>query len=378
MLSRGKNCTAMKTFRKIALILLLCLGGILLTESGLRFAQWEVPQENRFERDGLGMARYGTSREGYGDLVPNQDGHWSIWYHRAYHVVTNSVGLRATEEPREGAYRILALGDSMTFGPYLTNEDTWPGWMETRLRSILGPSMDLQVFNAGVAGYSISDELALLREKGLAFRPDLVILAVFDNDIGDLRPAKRLRFARENILKEVQDETRYAFGGLRSFLGKNSALYNLASAVKHKLLIEREKKEIKEERQANAIEYDDKQKKDFVEYRERYAEFLLNMVTLLRDKKIAFVLVHVPSSRLLTGEWAEPPAVLKVARSVSEEEGTPLIELLDRYRQTGTEESLYLLRKDPKVGDFTGNGHLSRYGAQVMGFYVAEWLLGHD
>jgi hypothetical protein len=66
--------------------------------------------------DGLGPWRYEHSPTGYGDLVPNQDGHWIVWFHRPYHVQTNSVGLRNTQEPSEAAFRILAIGDSQTFG----------------------------------------------------------------------------------------------------------------------------------------------------------------------------------------------------------------------------------------------------------------------
>ena len=49
--------------------------------------------------DGLGPARYAHAPAGAGDLVPRQDGHWVVWFHRPYHVQTNSVGLRSTEEP---------------------------------------------------------------------------------------------------------------------------------------------------------------------------------------------------------------------------------------------------------------------------------------
>src|SRR5713101_7589063 len=44
-------------------------------------------------------------------------------------VQTNSLGLRDSEvgpEPRPGTLRVLALGDSQTFGNGLNLSDTWP------------------------------------------------------------------------------------------------------------------------------------------------------------------------------------------------------------------------------------------------------------
>jgi hypothetical protein len=50
----------------------------------------------------------------------------------------------------------------------------------------------VQVFNAGVSGYSISDELAYPRE-GAVFQPSLVVLAAFENDVLDLRHGDTIR-----------------------------------------------------------------------------------------------------------------------------------------------------------------------------------------
>ena len=171
-------------FRIVAIYALVSFATIGAMEVLARAIDWTPVMSPTVGGDSLGLGRYYHATEGVGDLVRNQDGHWIIWFHRPYHVVTNSVGLRNVEEPRDGALRILALGDSQTFGPYMTNEDTWPARVEANLRR---QSLDVQVFNAGIAGYSIGDKLALLREKILSFRPDLLLLGVFENDVNDLR-----------------------------------------------------------------------------------------------------------------------------------------------------------------------------------------------
>jgi lysophospholipase L1-like esterase len=368
----------MNTICRIATIIALSLVAFLMLEAGLRIGQWERPKEDPLDRDGLGMARYGASRDGYGDLVPNQDGHWLIWYHRPYHVVTNSIGLRSSEEPREGAFRILVLGDSMTFGPYLANEDTWPSWMENRLRRVLGTAVDVQVFNAGVGGYSIPDELSLLREKGIAFEPDLVVLAVLDNDTNDLRPTKRKRFSRDKILKEVKDETRYVLGGLRSFLGENLATYNLVSALKQQFLKSKEKEKLQVEGDAAIRKQGAEQGSDSEKYEIEYQDLLMKTVSVLNDEKISAVIAHIPSFRRMGVGGQKISPVLRAARRASKKSGLSLVELLDRYRDAGTVDSLFLLQWDSNTGRYSGNGHLSRYGAQVTGFFMADWLLAND
>src|SRR5262245_51162087 len=109
-----------------AIVLASLLGAELL----VRILEWRPRSGDCAPGDNLGLSRYNYSARGYGDLVPRQDGHWSTWFHRPYHVQTNSVGLRNTEEPSDKAFRILAVGDSQTFGPFVGNEDTWPAWAE--------------------------------------------------------------------------------------------------------------------------------------------------------------------------------------------------------------------------------------------------------
>src|SRR5215470_5660402 len=57
---------------------------------------------------------------------------------RDIRVRTNSLGLRGAEiPPREaGELRILVLGDSITFGDYVDEDETYPAVLERRLRSV--------------------------------------------------------------------------------------------------------------------------------------------------------------------------------------------------------------------------------------------------
>lgn len=123
-----------------------------------------------------------------GDLPPGESRVWPGDDSAPFRVVTNSQGLRRSRDvdltrPSEVS-RILCLGDSFTFCPYLPNQDTWPALLEARLG---GP----EVLNAGVPAYTITDELALWRERAHRARPHLVVLQVLDNDLWNLLPERR-------------------------------------------------------------------------------------------------------------------------------------------------------------------------------------------
>ena len=89
----------------------------------------------------------------------------------------NSLGFRDaefTEQKPPGVFRILALGDSMTFGPGVQVEETYPKVLERLLND--GEEGHYQVINGGASGYSAYEELVTWRNRGEALDPDLVIV----------------------------------------------------------------------------------------------------------------------------------------------------------------------------------------------------------
>ena len=102
----------------------------------------------------------------------------------------NNLGFRdgrdyaLSKGPR--TFRILMLGDSVTFGHSSVYEHTYPYLLEQRLKR-WRPDVDWQVWNAAVPGYNTSQELAHLKEIGPPFAPDLVVVGFFENDLVDNR-----------------------------------------------------------------------------------------------------------------------------------------------------------------------------------------------
>lgn len=91
---------------------------------------------------------------------------------------SNSLGFRDREHAvakPAGVYRIVVLGDSVAAGLHVErNEDIFPPILER----LLGQSgRRAEVINLAVSGYNTQQEVELLREKGLQYHPDLVLVA---------------------------------------------------------------------------------------------------------------------------------------------------------------------------------------------------------
>jgi hypothetical protein len=103
-------------------------------------------------------------------------------------VSSNSRGVRGTAEHPPGRvpdrWRVVVLGDSFTFGEGVGDDETYP----SRLQALLGS--DAEVINLGVHGYGHDQMLIRLREEGLRYAPDLVLLGFHADDA----PRNELRF----------------------------------------------------------------------------------------------------------------------------------------------------------------------------------------
>jgi len=104
-------------------------------------------------------------------------------------ISTNSSGFRDREfsmhKPEE-AYRIIVVGDSVTFGWLERLENTYPKMLQRMLKARCGNGHTFEVYNMGIGGYNAAQELELMKTKAMQFHPDLVIVqyAINDNEVG--------------------------------------------------------------------------------------------------------------------------------------------------------------------------------------------------
>lgn len=90
----------------------------------------------------------------------------------------NALGFRGPEIRREkgDAYRVIALGESTTFGATVTAEDRpWPRRLEEIVAEELDCEVPVQVVNAGVPGWTLANNLARLEADIWPLDPDLLI-----------------------------------------------------------------------------------------------------------------------------------------------------------------------------------------------------------
>jgi lysophospholipase L1-like esterase len=131
--------------------------------------------------------------------------------HYTYHheVRVNALGLRGPEvgDKRAGETRVLFLGDSLTYGQGVGEEDTVPAALERELRAA-DPGRAWSVVNAGNRAYGTAQELGLLEELGARIAPDVVLLGWYWNDVQerDVQSTYAEFRAREPFAFDLGDE----------------------------------------------------------------------------------------------------------------------------------------------------------------------------
>jgi len=78
-----------------------------------------------------------------------------------------------------GTKRIIGIGDSTMFGLGVADADSYLRQLENMMRA---EGVPVEVVNLAVAGYNSEQELEVLRARGLALEPDLVVLGYDHND----------------------------------------------------------------------------------------------------------------------------------------------------------------------------------------------------
>ncbi|MGO8676372.1 MAG: SGNH/GDSL hydrolase family protein [Limisphaerales bacterium] len=90
----------------------------------------------------------------------------------------NSMGFRGREISRDKgrAYRIVALGESTTFGVTLGPADKpWPELLEGMIQERLAFPRPVEIINAGVPAYGLAQNVYRLQTEILALKPDMII-----------------------------------------------------------------------------------------------------------------------------------------------------------------------------------------------------------
>lgn len=178
---------------RIALALLGFAAALGLSELVLRAREPRVPHGLR------GLHQVRPDRPWLYGLRPGARATLSASGDVAYAINQDGFRDRRYARPRPpDAFRILILGDSVTFGYGVAEGETYP----TRIESLLGAGFE--VLNFGVGGYNPYNEAALFADVGVSYEPDLVLVQFCTNDLND--PTLHFDAQTRQHLGELPDE----------------------------------------------------------------------------------------------------------------------------------------------------------------------------
>lgn len=144
-------------------------------------------------------------------------------------------GFRNEEVPEQA--KVVAIGDSMTYGVMASSTSSWPAHLSNKLGA--------NVYNLSLGGYGPLQYLYLFQNYALKLNPDTVILGIYLGN--DLMDAYNLAYSNEQwsnyrddsqsnsiesnlILPEMSDKK--LFSSIRSLLSRTSVLYRIVTQNK--------------------------------------------------------------------------------------------------------------------------------------------------
>jgi lysophospholipase L1-like esterase len=153
--------------------------------------------------------------------VIGRPGTWSVAIDRSgYRGPDRQAGAEAAQ-----VYRVLCVGDAITYGWGTDQQDIFP----RRLEAILAegyPGATIEVIDAGVPGWSWLEGLRFLETEGLALRPDVVVAGLGTND--------QMKDTRSTDLENLGGSTAWshALFRVRSLLG-NTNTFRALELLRH-------------------------------------------------------------------------------------------------------------------------------------------------
>lgn len=110
------------------------------------------------------------------------------WQTYDYQVDANSLGFPGpvyAEEKRPGVLRVLTTGDAFTSAEGVDTSQAWPRLLEADLAGA-GPYRSAEVMNFAITGYGPNQYAAVLETFVPRYKPDVIILEMFVNDLDDV------------------------------------------------------------------------------------------------------------------------------------------------------------------------------------------------
>lgn len=285
-----------------------------------------------------------------------------------YRVRINSLGFRGPDITREkpaGVTRIIALGDSVTDGFYVENENTYPYQLEQDLRT---RGVNAEVVNAARGNSSIDREIEIYTKFCAMLDPDAVVLLFVSNDIDQIRGVPKEKLINlQTIEYEPAAASEMLFFG-RTAIGElildASMARNYRSYHPNQRLLDGEAPDNRYEIAGN-LEFAENVRKyyewhvartggvighrEFTEIDrqalEGYEYALAHFRDLLHEQGVQLLLAYYPEYNQVYEP--DPPMILRDAvRDICARLQVAFIDLTDRFRREGAGKALHLAPVD--------------------------------
>lgn len=197
---------------------------------------------------------------------------YAYYWHNILHVHDKNHMRRATSFPpkSDNQFRIMIVGDSLTYGYGVREEETYPRLIEAMLKK----NFSVEVLNLGVSGYQSEDVSKTVKEYTPLLQPNLIIYGVCLND-----------FLPSGV-GQYQNNMNYGFPlpeGIKRFMSKKTLLGRLVSDAYNYALI---KLGLRNDFYTDIL-------KDFKNYQTRFARDVKDMNTFVMNRGLPPIVAMV-------------------------------------------------------------------------------------
>jgi lysophospholipase L1-like esterase len=251
----------------------------------------------------------------------------------AYEAHFNSLGCRGPEPQDVDKPAILCVGDSLTFGLYVDDEDTWPFQLDRRLQE---EGLSRPVLNLSSGHLLPEDELYYIK-RALAALDDVGIVILLLPSGGFIDPVDRMSETPHQKSKERELRRRNWF----------SRFYHDLAVYEARTMIRLWRKRLAlEGQQAGPVDF---QFEDGIregispELRERYRKEIAGIQAVVEEKGALFVLASFPDTTIQEGQ-----AIFEIPWSagIATDLGCPYVDIYQAFQAEKDKNSLLLLPHD--------------------------------
>jgi lysophospholipase L1-like esterase len=315
----------------------------------------------------------------------------------------NSLGFRDDEitiNKPKNTKRIIILGDSFTFGMGVDQKEVFTEVLENLLNEAnektQSQSQEInqgkqatyyEVINAGSIGYTLDNEYLLLKEKGLALDPDIVIIAFFvGNDVTEFRRHKWITGTNGLPVKLIDTEHYVDEEHRLRYKGEKEPVSYFWHFVSTRFKILQKKLGLYKSDEPTLTwpvfldENDPHGDKRLPKFWGEIEVILKNLKKELDEKNIQLIVLAIPmdvqTNKKYWGKYSEmyfddeayrlarPQAKLK---EICDKYKIDLIDLLPYFKEADTKDWLYFEKIDPH---WTKQGH--EFAAKIIKQYIEK------